>query len=218
MARGLEGGVRTATEHDAGDATGHRPPRDRRVPGEQAERAAIVRQHVGAELIDAALLSRMKDLLEEESSRGRARARRPPRRDRCRLSLRRKGRTAPLRPTRAPVRRRLRRRPPSAGDSRRWRRREAPREGAAEQRRIAGTPSAGSGDGTAPSDEARRRGGSRGRARRRRCAVSRPVRGRPGIAGSRQPCRCCFRLARSRCSAARPWAPHRRPGRRPRPP
>ena len=66
MARGLEGGVRTATEHDAGDAAGHRPPRDRRVPGEQAERAAIVRQHVGAELMDAALLSRTKDLLEEE--------------------------------------------------------------------------------------------------------------------------------------------------------
>src|SRR5947208_17148278 len=66
VARGLEGGVRTATEHDAGDATGHRPPRDRRVPGEQAERAAIVRQHVGAELMDAALLSCTKDLLEEE--------------------------------------------------------------------------------------------------------------------------------------------------------
>src|SRR5258708_30184294 len=66
VARGLEGGVRTATEHDAGDSTGHRPPRDRRVPGEQAERAAIVRQHVGAELMDAALLSRTKDLLEEE--------------------------------------------------------------------------------------------------------------------------------------------------------
>src|SRR5437016_14500967 len=62
VARGLEGGVRTATEHDAGDAAGHRPPRDRRVPGEQAERAAIVRQHVGAELMDAALLSRTKDL------------------------------------------------------------------------------------------------------------------------------------------------------------
>ena len=46
MARGLEGGVRTATEHDAGDAAGHRPPRDRRVPGEQAERAAIVRELV----------------------------------------------------------------------------------------------------------------------------------------------------------------------------
>src|SRR5207237_8117976 len=29
-------------------------------------RAAIVRQHLGAELVDAALLSRMKDLLEEE--------------------------------------------------------------------------------------------------------------------------------------------------------
>jgi len=58
--------VRTATEDDAGDAAGHRPPRDRRVPGEQAERAAIFRQHVGAELMDAALLSRTKDLLEEE--------------------------------------------------------------------------------------------------------------------------------------------------------
>src|SRR6266849_9948132 len=66
VSRGLEGGVRTATEHDAGDAAGHRPPRDRRVPGEQAERAAIFRQHVGAELMDAALLSRTKDLLEEE--------------------------------------------------------------------------------------------------------------------------------------------------------
>ena len=36
------------------------------MPGEQAERAAIVRQHLGAELVDAALLSRMKDLLEEK--------------------------------------------------------------------------------------------------------------------------------------------------------
>ena len=36
------------------------------MPGEQAERAAIVREHVGAELMDAALLSRMKDLLEEQ--------------------------------------------------------------------------------------------------------------------------------------------------------
>src|SRR5881628_152186 len=66
VSRGLEDRVRAATEHDAGDAAGHRPPRDRRVPGEQAERAAIVRQHVGAELMDAALLSRTKDLLEEE--------------------------------------------------------------------------------------------------------------------------------------------------------
>jgi len=62
----LEGGVRTATEHKAGDAAGHRPSRDGRVPGEQAERAAIVRQHVGAELMVAALLSRMKDLFQEE--------------------------------------------------------------------------------------------------------------------------------------------------------
>ena len=36
------------------------------MPGEQAERAAIFREHVGAELINAALLSRTKDLLEEE--------------------------------------------------------------------------------------------------------------------------------------------------------
>ena len=66
MSRGLEGGVGTATEHDAGDASGHRPPRDRRVSGEQAECGAIVRQHVGGILMDAALLSRMKDLLEEK--------------------------------------------------------------------------------------------------------------------------------------------------------
>src|SRR3989442_15350672 len=66
VSRGLEGRVRTATEHDAGDAAGHRPPRDRRVPGEQAQRAAIFREHVGAELMDAALLSRTKDFLEEE--------------------------------------------------------------------------------------------------------------------------------------------------------
>jgi hypothetical protein len=64
--RGLEGRVRTATEHDAGDATGDRPPCDRRMPGEQAERTAIVCQDVGAELMDAPLLSRTKDLLEEE--------------------------------------------------------------------------------------------------------------------------------------------------------
>src|SRR2546427_3382433 len=66
VSRGLEGRVRTATEHDAGDAAGHRPPRDGRVPGEQAQRAAILRQHVGAELMNAALLSRTKDFLEEE--------------------------------------------------------------------------------------------------------------------------------------------------------
>src|SRR2546430_8885842 len=66
VSRGLEGRVRTATEHDAGDAAGHRPPRDRRVPGEQAQRAAIFREHVGAELMDTALLSRTKDFLEEE--------------------------------------------------------------------------------------------------------------------------------------------------------
>src|SRR5438132_127328 len=66
VSRGLEGRVRTATEHDAGDAAGHRPPRDGRVPGEQAQRAAILRQHVGAELMNAALLSRTEDLLEEE--------------------------------------------------------------------------------------------------------------------------------------------------------
>ena len=66
MCRGLEGGVRTATEDDAGDAAGDRPPRDRRAPGEQTERAAIVRQHLGAELVDAALLSRSKDLVEEK--------------------------------------------------------------------------------------------------------------------------------------------------------
>src|SRR5438094_9745024 len=66
VSRGLEGGVRTVTEDDAGDAAGHRPPRDRRVPGDQAHRAAIFREHVGAELMDAELLSRTKDLLEEE--------------------------------------------------------------------------------------------------------------------------------------------------------
>src|SRR6266850_8303635 len=66
ISRGVEGRVRTATEYNAGDAARYRPPLDRRVPGEQAERAAIVREHVGAELMDAALLSRMKDLLEEE--------------------------------------------------------------------------------------------------------------------------------------------------------
>ncbi len=66
MFSSLEDGVRPATEHKAGDVAGHRPSRDGRVPGEQAERAAIVREHVGAELMDAALLSRMKDLLEEE--------------------------------------------------------------------------------------------------------------------------------------------------------
>src|SRR2546425_1210107 len=66
VSRGLDGGVGTATEHDAGDAAAGRPPRDGRVPGEQAERAAILRQHVGAELMDAALLSRTKDFLEEE--------------------------------------------------------------------------------------------------------------------------------------------------------
>ena len=65
ISRGVEGGVRTAAEHDASDAAGHRSPRDRRVPGEQAERAAIFREHVGAEFVDAALLSRTKDLLEE---------------------------------------------------------------------------------------------------------------------------------------------------------
>jgi len=66
ISRGVEGRVRTATEYNAGDAARYRPPLDRRVPGEQAERAAIVREHVGAELMDAALLSRMKDLLEEQ--------------------------------------------------------------------------------------------------------------------------------------------------------
>jgi hypothetical protein len=34
------------------------------VPGEHAERAAIFRQDVGAELMNAALLARTKDLLE----------------------------------------------------------------------------------------------------------------------------------------------------------
>src|SRR5256712_13953117 len=66
VSRGVEGRVRRATEHDAGDAAAGRPPRDGGVPGEQAERAAILRQHVGAELMDAALLSRTKDFLEEE--------------------------------------------------------------------------------------------------------------------------------------------------------
>src|SRR5207249_11281542 len=61
--RGVEGEVPAAAEHDAGDATGHRPPYDGRMPGEQAERAAIVRQHVGAELIDAALLSDRKSVV-----------------------------------------------------------------------------------------------------------------------------------------------------------
>src|SRR6058998_3451399 len=91
VARGLEGGVRTATEHDAGDATGHRPPRDRRVPGEQAERAAIVRQHVGAELMDAALLSRTKDLLEEERAEAESLPGAPPRQTHFRCPLRGKG-------------------------------------------------------------------------------------------------------------------------------
>src|SRR5713101_2691207 len=43
ISRGVEGRVRTATEYNAGDAARYRPPLDRRVPGEQAERAAIVR-------------------------------------------------------------------------------------------------------------------------------------------------------------------------------
>ncbi len=68
----LEGVGRTATEHKAGDTACHRPPRDGRVPGEQTERAAIVRQHVGAELMVAALLSRMKDLLEEERAQAKS--------------------------------------------------------------------------------------------------------------------------------------------------
>ncbi len=68
----LEGVGRTATEHKVGDTACHRPPRDGRVPGEQTERAAIVRQHVGAELMVAALLSRMKDLLEEERAQAKS--------------------------------------------------------------------------------------------------------------------------------------------------
>src|SRR5437667_2224577 len=66
VSRGFDGGVRTATEHDARDAVARRPPRNGRVPGEQAERAAIFCQHVGAELMDASLLSRTKDLLEKD--------------------------------------------------------------------------------------------------------------------------------------------------------
>src|SRR5439155_11840476 len=42
------------------------PTRDGRMPGEQAERAAIFREHVGAELMNAAPLSRTKDFFEEE--------------------------------------------------------------------------------------------------------------------------------------------------------
>src|SRR5213593_3587549 len=66
VSRGFDGGVRTATEHDARDAVARRPPRNGRVPGEQAERAAIFCQHVSAELMDASLLSRTKDLLEKD--------------------------------------------------------------------------------------------------------------------------------------------------------
>ena len=43
----------------------HRPPRDGRVAGEPAERAAIFRQQVGAELTNASLRSHATDLLEE---------------------------------------------------------------------------------------------------------------------------------------------------------
>jgi len=43
----------------------HRPPRDGRVAGEPAERTAIFRQQVGAELTNASLRSHATDLLEE---------------------------------------------------------------------------------------------------------------------------------------------------------
>jgi hypothetical protein len=53
-------------KHEAGDAVARRPLRDARVPSQQAERAAIFRQHIGAEPTDALLLARAKDLVEAD--------------------------------------------------------------------------------------------------------------------------------------------------------
>ena len=44
----------------------HIPPRNVRVPGEQAEHGVVGRQHVGAEVVDSTLLACLKDLSQED--------------------------------------------------------------------------------------------------------------------------------------------------------
>src|SRR5712691_4706388 len=175
LSRGFDGGVRTATEHDARDAAARRPPRDGRVPGEQAKRAAIFCQHVGAELTDASLLSRTKDLFEEDRTESESLPTVLPVGDfgdeRHPLAIVDVGEGVRL----------LWKEPPEGEESLvrgAWAQPMAQRHQA---RLVVGA------------DRAEANGG----------AVA----------------QChWFTLARSRCPAARPWAPHRRPGRRPRPP
>src|SRR6266849_4464001 len=63
--RGISARIRAA-EHETRDAVAYRSSRDGCVPGEQAERASIVRQHVGAEPMDASPLAGSKNLFEEQ--------------------------------------------------------------------------------------------------------------------------------------------------------
>src|SRR5260370_26273997 len=59
------GAYRAAAEPQAGDTAVDRALHDGRVSGQQAERTAVVRQHVGVELTDAALLTGLEDLVEQ---------------------------------------------------------------------------------------------------------------------------------------------------------